>query len=231
MALKGRADLDVVSVVPLGIEIPMYDITTGTGDFIANGVVSHNCFARPRTRILDLDTGEDFEPKIVVKVNAVERLRAELDPRRWRGEHIAMGTNTDPYQRCEGKYRLTRGIVGVLGERGEPVLDPHEVDADPAGPRPARRGGRAHRRARELLDRHARRGGLAQHRAGHAPPRQRVEAVRQAQRGRHRLRRAGGADPARAVRRPRADRGGGRPQCSRPAPCRSSASCCTCARA
>ncbi len=64
--------------------------------------------------------GEDFERKIVVKVNAVERLRAELAGRRWAGHHIAMGTNTDPYQRCEGKYHLTRGVVEVLGEAANP---------------------------------------------------------------------------------------------------------------
>ena len=120
LALKSDADLRVVSVEPLGIEIPMYDIATGTGDFIANGVVSHNCFARPTHAYLDMDIGEDFERRIVVKVNAVERLRVELDPRRWAGDHIAMGTNTDPYQRCEGKYRLTRGLVEVLGEAGNP---------------------------------------------------------------------------------------------------------------
>jgi DNA repair photolyase len=55
-----------------------------------------------------------------VKVNAVEKLRAELAPRRWRGDHIAMGTNTDPYQRAEGKYRLTQGIIEVLGEARNP---------------------------------------------------------------------------------------------------------------
>ena len=47
-------------------------------------------------------------------------LERELDPRRWAGHHIAMGTNTDPYQRCEGKYRLTRGILEVLTERANP---------------------------------------------------------------------------------------------------------------
>ena len=56
----------------------------------------------------------------MVKVNAVSQLRAELDPRRWAGELIAMGTNTDPYQRAEGKYRLTRGIVEVLAEVANP---------------------------------------------------------------------------------------------------------------
>ena len=78
------------------------------------------CFARPTHEYLGLDIGEDFEKKIVVKVNAVERLRAELRSARWGGESIAMGTNTDPYQRCEGKYRLTRGLVNVLGEAANP---------------------------------------------------------------------------------------------------------------
>jgi DNA repair photolyase len=78
------------------------------------------CFARPTHTYLGMDAGDDFDTKIVVKVNAVSLLRRELDPRRWRGEHIAMGTNTDPYQRCEGKYRLTRGIIEVLSAARNP---------------------------------------------------------------------------------------------------------------
>jgi DNA repair photolyase len=78
------------------------------------------CFARPTHEYLGLNIGEDFERRIVVKVNAVERLRAELAGRRWAGHHIAMGTNTDPYQRCEGKYHLTQGVIGVLLEARNP---------------------------------------------------------------------------------------------------------------
>ncbi|HZB71736.1 MAG TPA: radical SAM protein [Acidimicrobiales bacterium] len=78
------------------------------------------CFARPTHGYLGLDIGEGFERQVVVKVNAVERLRAELDPRRWCGEPIAMGTNTDPYQRAEGKYHLTRGLVEELGRARNP---------------------------------------------------------------------------------------------------------------
>ena len=78
------------------------------------------CFARPTHTYLGLDADRDFERRIVVKVNAVSLLKAELEPRRWRGDLIAMGTNTDPYQRSEGKYRLTRGIVEVLTERANP---------------------------------------------------------------------------------------------------------------
>jgi DNA repair photolyase len=78
------------------------------------------CFARPTHQYLDMNVGSDFDSKIVVKVNAVERVRAELASRRWAGEPIAMGTNTDPYQRCEGKYHLTQGIIRVLGEARNP---------------------------------------------------------------------------------------------------------------
>jgi DNA repair photolyase len=78
------------------------------------------CFARPTHEYLGLNLGDDFERKLVVKVNAVDRVRAELRSPRWRGDHIAMGTNTDPYQRAEGRYHLTRGIVEVLGEACNP---------------------------------------------------------------------------------------------------------------
>jgi DNA repair photolyase len=78
------------------------------------------CFARPTHTYLELDADRDFETKIVVKVNAVSRLEAELRSPRWGGELIAMGTNTDPYQRAEGKYRLTRGIIEVLSRQGNP---------------------------------------------------------------------------------------------------------------
>jgi DNA repair photolyase len=120
VAIKSNARLGVVGVESMGIDMPMHDVTTGTGDFIADGVVSHNCFARPTHEYLGLGIGEDFDTKLVVKVNAVERLRAELAAPRWGGDHIAMGTNTDPYQRCEAKFHLTRGIVGVLGDAGNP---------------------------------------------------------------------------------------------------------------
>lgn len=112
--------LKVASIEPLGLEIPMYDITTGTGDFIANGVVSHNCFARNSHTYLDLDAGHDFDSKVIVKVNAPELLRAKLASPGWRGEHIAMGTNVDCYQRAEGRYRLMRPIIEALRDAANP---------------------------------------------------------------------------------------------------------------
>src|SRR5690606_42063945 len=61
------------------------------------------CFARPTHEYLGFDIGSDFETQIVVKINAVELVRAETEPGRWAGELIAMGTNTDPYQPAEGR--------------------------------------------------------------------------------------------------------------------------------
>src|SRR4051794_19994923 len=109
-ALKSDARLKVESIEPLGVDLPLYDITTGSGDFIANGVVSHNCFARPTHKFLDMDAGRDFEKEIVVKVNVPEVLRRELARPSWKGEHVALGTNTDPYQWVEGRYKLMPGI-------------------------------------------------------------------------------------------------------------------------
>jgi DNA repair photolyase len=120
IALKSDAPLRVVSIEPLGVDVPMFDITTGTGDFIANGVVSHNCFARNTHTYLDLDFGEDFNSQIVVKVNGPDLLRKELSARSWKGEHIAMGTNVDPYQRAEGRYKLMRGILDALRDFANP---------------------------------------------------------------------------------------------------------------
>lgn len=122
-SIAGRAIQDrlaVISIENLGVVLPMYDITTGTGDFIANGMVSHNCFARRTHEYLDLGTGLDFDSKIVVKINAAELARKELNAPRWAGEHVAMGTNVDPYQRAEGRYRLMPGIIEALREARNP---------------------------------------------------------------------------------------------------------------
>ncbi|QTV80249.1 Rv2578c family radical SAM protein [Microbacterium sp. NIBRBAC000506063] len=119
-AVKTVADLRVMSVTDLGEEIDMVDITTGTGDFIANGVISHNCFARRTHEYLELDAGRDFDSQIVVKVNVAEVLRRELARSSWSREPVALGTNTDPYQRAEGRYRLMPGIISALTDAGTP---------------------------------------------------------------------------------------------------------------
>ncbi|MFJ5302813.1 Rv2578c family radical SAM protein [Streptomyces sp. NPDC088350] len=78
------------------------------------------CFARKTHSYLDLDTGLGFDSQIVVKVNAPDLLRRQLGSRRWLGEHIAMGTNVDCYQRAEGRYRLMPGILGALRDHANP---------------------------------------------------------------------------------------------------------------
>ena len=120
MAITSDADLRVEAIEPLGTSMRLIDITTGTGDYIADGVVSHNCFARPTHEYLDLDAGRDFEQQIIVKVNVPEVLRAELAKPSWKGEHVALGTNTDPYQWVEGRYQLMRGIWAALRDARNP---------------------------------------------------------------------------------------------------------------
>ena len=119
-AIKCGAKFRVVAIEPLGTEMPLYDITTGTGDFIANGVVSHNCFARPTHTYLDFDAGRDFEREIVVKVNTPEVARAELMKPSWKREHVALGTNTDPYQWVEKRYELLPGVWEAMRDSRTP---------------------------------------------------------------------------------------------------------------
>jgi DNA repair photolyase len=110
----------VDAIEALDEERVLFDVTTGTGDFVAAGVVSHNCFARPTHSYLDLSPGRDFEREIVVKVNAPEALRAQLARPSWKREHVALGTNTDPYQWVEGRYELMPGIWEALRDSRTP---------------------------------------------------------------------------------------------------------------
>jgi DNA repair photolyase len=79
------------------------------------------CFARPTHEYLDLDCGNDFDTQIIVKTNVADVLRREVNRRSWRRETVALGTNTDPYQRAEGRYTLMPGIVGALAGSGTPL--------------------------------------------------------------------------------------------------------------
>ena len=79
------------------------------------------CFARPTHKYLELDTGQDFDRQIVVKTNVAEVLRRELARPSWKHEPVALGTNTDPYQRAEGRYRLMPGIIKALASSGTPL--------------------------------------------------------------------------------------------------------------
>ena len=78
------------------------------------------CFARPTHEYLDLNAGRDFDKEIVVKVNVPEVLRVELARPSWKREHVALGTNTDPYQWVEGRYRLMRGIWEAMRDFANP---------------------------------------------------------------------------------------------------------------
>jgi DNA repair photolyase len=78
------------------------------------------CFARPTHEYLEFDPGKDFDTEIVVKTNVADVLRRELHRPSWQRETIALGTNTDPYQRAEGRYALMPGIIGALADSGTP---------------------------------------------------------------------------------------------------------------
>ena len=78
------------------------------------------CFARPTHEYLEFDSGQDFDREIVVKTNVADVLRREVHRPSWHRETIALGTNTDPYQRAEGRYGLMPGIIGALADSGTP---------------------------------------------------------------------------------------------------------------
>lgn len=79
------------------------------------------CFARSTHEYLDLDAGKDFDTQIVVKVNVAEVLAQELSKSSWGRHPVALGANTDPYQRAEGRYRLMPGIIAALAGSGTPL--------------------------------------------------------------------------------------------------------------
>ena len=78
------------------------------------------CFARRTHEYLEFDAGRDFDSQVVVKTNLVEVLARELARPSWQREHVALGTNTDPYQRAEGRYRLMPGVIAALARSGTP---------------------------------------------------------------------------------------------------------------
>jgi DNA repair photolyase len=108
-------------IEPLGKALRLYDITTGTGDFIANGVVSHNCYARPSHAYVGLSPGLDFETRLFYKADAARLLEAELGAKNYRCQPLMLGANTDPYQPIEKNYKVTRSILEVLARCKHPV--------------------------------------------------------------------------------------------------------------
>lgn len=79
------------------------------------------CFARSTHTYLDMNAGRDFEREIVVKVNVPELVRGELKRKSWKRELVALGTNTDPYQWVESRYRMMPEILAALEEAETPV--------------------------------------------------------------------------------------------------------------
>ncbi|MBI1943421.1 MAG: PA0069 family radical SAM protein [Betaproteobacteria bacterium] len=120
-AVKSEARLRVRKLEPLGRSMRLYDLTTETEDFIANGIVSHNCYARPSHAYLELSPGLDFETKLFAKTNAVELLKQELSQPGYQVKPIAFGANTDCYQPIERRYQLMRGLLEVLAAREHPL--------------------------------------------------------------------------------------------------------------
>jgi DNA repair photolyase len=119
-AVKSNARLGVVTIEPLGA-MRLHDVTTGTGDFIANGVVSHNCYARPSHAYMGLSPGLDFETRLFYKADAARTLEAELARPGYRCKPIMLGANTDPYQPVERRMKVTRSILEVLERTRHPV--------------------------------------------------------------------------------------------------------------
>ena len=120
-AVKNQAKLGVVSIEPLRGAQRLYDITTGTEDFIANGVVSHNCYARPSHAYMGLSSGLDFETRLFYKADAGKVLEQELARPGYVCKPITIGANTDPYQPDEREMKVTRSILEVLTRTRHPV--------------------------------------------------------------------------------------------------------------
>src|SRR5256886_1513514 len=119
-AVLSEARLKVIGIEPLKT-MRLYDITTETEDFIANGVISHNCYARPSHAYMGLSPGIDFETRLFYKADAARLLEAELARPDYVCKPIMLGANTDPYQPVERRMQVTRSILEVLARTRHPV--------------------------------------------------------------------------------------------------------------
>jgi DNA repair photolyase len=79
------------------------------------------CFARPTHSFLGLSPGLDFETKLTAKPDAPQVLARELGKKGYVPAVMAIGTNTDPYQPIEARYRIMRGVLQVLSDWNHPV--------------------------------------------------------------------------------------------------------------
>jgi DNA repair photolyase len=120
-SVKSAAQLGVAAIEPVAGAMRLYDITTETGDFIANGIVSHNCYARPSHAYMGLSAGIDFETRLFYKADAGKLLEQELARPGYVCKPIMLGANTDPYQPVERDLRVTRSVLEVLARTRHPV--------------------------------------------------------------------------------------------------------------
>src|SRR6202011_5184899 len=120
-AVKSATKLQVVGIEPLGRAARLIDITTGTGDYISNGVVSHNCYARPSHAYMGLSPGLDFETRLFYKADAAAVLQKQIARPGYVCKPIMLGANTDPYQPAERRMKVTRSILEVLARCRHPV--------------------------------------------------------------------------------------------------------------
>ena len=120
-AVQSLQRLEVVAIEPVGKAMRLIDITTGTGDYISNGVVSHNCYARPSHAYMGLSPGLDFETRIFYKADAAAVLEKQLARPGYVCKPITLGANTDPYQPAERRFKVTRAILEVLLRTRHPV--------------------------------------------------------------------------------------------------------------
>lgn len=119
--VTSTARLEVLKIEPLARAMRLYDLTTSSADFIANGLVSHNCYARPSHAYLGLSPGLDFETRLFYKADAARLLKGELARPGYVCKPITLGANTDPYQPVERHARITRTLLELLFDCRHPV--------------------------------------------------------------------------------------------------------------
>src|SRR5437660_5806581 len=123
--ISGQRVMSDASLRVVGVErleaMRLYDITTETGDYICDGIVAHNCYARPSHAYLGLSPGLDFETRLFYKADAAKVLEADLARPDYVCKPIMLGANTDPYQPVERRMQVTRSILEVLARTRHPV--------------------------------------------------------------------------------------------------------------
>lgn len=114
-------DPDPVRAIEAGPAADVVDIQTSTRTFVAAGLATHNCYARPSHEYLGFDAGLDFETRIMVKDDAPVLLRRAFAAPKWEPQVVALSGNTDCYQPVERRLQLTRRCLEVFAEFRNPV--------------------------------------------------------------------------------------------------------------